>query len=131
MLFAKTKDGELPLCVDYQAFNLGTINNSNPLILITELLDRLHEALIFTELDIRIAYHFIHIKEGNEFKSAFQTRDGMFEYRVMPFRLTHAPATLQAYLDDCLRRYINEFTMCYFHNILIYSTNQKEHEDHV
>jgi len=89
------------------------------------------EARTFTKLDIRNAFHLIRIKEGNEFKTAFRTRYGQFKYRVMPFGLTNAPGTFQAYIDDCLRPYIDDFTVCYLDDILIYSNNEKEHEDHV
>jgi hypothetical protein len=81
------------------------------------------EARIFTKLDLRNAYHLIRIKEGDKYKTAFRTRYGQFEYRVMPFSLTNAPATFQAYID--------ELAVCYLDNILIYSTNEKEHEEHV
>jgi len=131
ILFAKKKDGGLRLCVDYRALNTGTIKNWYPLPLISEMLDRLHGARIFTKLDIRNAYDLIRIKEGDEYKTAFRTRYGQFEYRVMPFGLTNAPATFQAYIDDCLRPYIDDFAVCYLDDILIYSTNEKEHEDHV
>ena len=128
ILFAKKKDGGLRLCDDYRALNLGMVNNRYPLPLISELLDRVRDARIFTELDLRNAYHVIRIKERDEFKTAFRSRDGQIEYRVMPFRLTNEPATFQAYIDDFLRPYIDDFTMCYLDDILIYSTNEKEHE---
>jgi len=131
ILFARKKDGGLRLCVDYRALNSGTIKNRYPLPLISEMLDRLRGARIFTKLDLRNGYHLIRIKEGDEYKTAFRTRYGQFEYRVMPFGLTNAPATFQSYIDDCLRPYIDDFAVCYLDDILIYSTNEKEHEDHV
>jgi len=131
IFFAKKKDGGLRLCVDYRALNSGTNKNRYPLPLISEMLDRLRGAQIFTKLDLRNAYHLIQIKEGYEYKTAFRTRYGQFEYRVMPFGLTNAPATFQSYIDDCLRPYIDDFTLCYLNDILIYSTNEKEHEEHV
>jgi hypothetical protein len=131
ILCTKNKDGGLRLCVDYRALNLGTEKNRYPLPLISELLDRVHEAQIFTELDLRNTYHLIRIKEGDEIKTAFRTRYGQFEYRAMPFQLTNALATFQAYIDDCLRPYIDDFTVSYLDDILIYSTKEKEHEDHV
>jgi len=131
ILFAKKKEGELRLCGDYRAFNLGTVKNRYPLPLISELLNRVREAQIFTKLDLWNAYHLIRIKQGDEFKTAFRTRYGQFEYQVMPFGLKNAPATSQAYIDDCLRPYIDNFTIWYLDDILIYSTNEKEHEDHV
>jgi hypothetical protein len=82
-------------------------------------------------MDLRNAYHHIRIKEGDEFKTAFRTRCGQFEYQGMPFGLKNPPATFQAYIDDWLRPYIDDFTVCYLDDILIYSTNEKEHEDHI
>jgi len=131
ILFAKKKDGGLRLCVDYRALNSATIKNRYPLPLISEMLDRLRGARIFTKLDLRNTYHLIRIKEGDEYKTAFRTRYGQFEYRVMPFGLTNAPATVQSYIDDCLRAYIDDFAVCYHDDILIYSTDEKEHDGHV
>jgi hypothetical protein len=131
ILFATKKDGGLRLCVDYRALNLHTVENRYPLPLMSELLDRMREARIFTKLDLRNAYHLIQIKEGDRFETAFRTRYGQFEYRVMPFGLTNAPATFQAYIDDCLWPYTDDFAVCYLDDILIYSTNEKEHKDHV
>jgi hypothetical protein len=131
ILFAKKKDGGLRLCVDYRALNLGTVKHRYPLPLISEMLDRGRGARIFTRLDLRNAYHLIRIKEGDEYKTAFQARYAQFEYRVMPCGLTNAPASFQGYIEDCLRPYIDDFTVCYLDDILIYLTNEKEHEEHV
>jgi hypothetical protein len=131
ILFAKKKDGGLRLCVDYRDLDLGTVKHRYPLPLISELLDRVREARIFTKLDLRNAYHLIRIKEGDEFKTAFRTRYGQFEYQVMPFGLTNTAAKFQDYIDDCLQPYIDDFTVCYLDDILIYSTNDQGHEDHV
>jgi len=95
------------------------------------MLDRVREARIFTKLDLCGAYNLIRIKEGDEYKTAFRTRYGQFEYWVMPFDLKNAPATFQSYIDDCLQPYIADFAVCYLNIILIYSTNGKEHEGHV
>jgi len=70
-------------------------------------------------------------QSGDEYKTAFRTFYGQLEYRVMPFGLTNGPATFQFYIDDCLRPYIHDFTVCYLDDILIYSTNKKEHAEHV
>jgi len=96
ILFAKKKDVRLRLCVDYRALNTGTIKDWYPVPLISEMLDRLRGARIFTKLDLRNAYHLSRIKEGEEYKTVFPTRYGQFKYRVMPFGLTNAPATFQA-----------------------------------
>jgi hypothetical protein len=131
ILYAKKKDVGLRLCVDYRALNSATIKNRYPLPFISEMHDRLRGARIFTKLDLRNAYHLIRIKEGDEYKTAFRTRYGQFDYRVMPFGLTNAPATFQSYIDDCLQAYIDYFAVCYLDDILIYSTNEKEHDENV
>jgi len=131
ILFANEKDGGLRLCVDYRALNLATVKNRYPLPLISVMLDRVREARILTKLDLRGAYNLIRIKASDEYMTAFRTRYGQFEYRDMPFGLTNAPATFQSYIDDCLRPFFDDFVVCYLDNILIYSTNEKEHEEHV
>jgi hypothetical protein len=95
------------------------------------MLERIGKAKTFTELDIRGAYNLIRIKEGDECKTAFRTRYGRFEYRVMTFGLTNAPVTFQAYMDDCLPPCMDEFVVCYLNDILIDSEDPAHHEDHV
>ena len=83
------------MCVDYRGLNKVTILNRYPLPLMNELRDRVHEAKIFTKLDLKSGYNLIRIKEGDEWKTAFHTRYGLFEYKVLPFGLANAPATFQ------------------------------------
>jgi hypothetical protein len=89
------------------------------------------EARIFTKVDVCGAYYLIWIMKRNEYNTAFRTRYRQFVYQVMTFGLSNALATSQAYIDDCLWPYIDDFGVCYLHDILIYSANEKEHEDHV
>jgi hypothetical protein len=131
ILFVKKKVGSLRLCVDYRALNHASVKNRYPLPLISEILEIVGKAKIFTKLDLRGAYNLIRIKEGDEFKTAFRTRYGQFEYRVMPFGLTNAPATFQAYMDDCPRPYMDDFVVYYLDDILIYSEDPAQHEGHV
>ncbi len=93
ILFDKKPDGSLRLCVDYRGLNNLTIKNRYPLPLVGESWDRLGRARRFTQLDLTNAYHRMRIREGDEWKTAFRTRYGHFEYQVMPFGLTNAPAT--------------------------------------
>ena len=93
ILFVLKKDGGNRLYVDYRGLNKVTIKNRYPLPLISELLDRLGYAKVFSKLDLRDAYYRLRIKEGDEWKTAFKTRYGLFEYMVMPFGLANAPAT--------------------------------------
>ncbi|USP74003.1 retrotransposon nucleocapsid protein [Curvularia clavata] len=131
ILFAKKKDGTMRLCVDYRGLNNITLKNRHPLPLITESLDRLAEAKFYTKLDVREAYHRVRIKEGDEWKTAFRTRYGHFEYTVMPFGLTNAPAQFQAYIHHILAGLVDVSCIVYLDDILVFSNTEEEHERHV
>ena len=131
VLFVPKKDGGLRLCVDYRGLNAATIKNRYALPLIGETLDQLAGAKIFTQLDLRDAYHRIRIREGDEWKTAFRTRYGHFEYTVMPFGLTNAPATFQAYINKALSDMLDLCVVVYLDDILIYSMNEEDHERNV
>ena len=119
------------MCVDYRALNEGTIKNRYPLPLVKETLMRLPQACIFTKLDVRVAYNLIRMKEGDEGKTGFRTRYGLFESLVMPFGLTNAPATFKNLINDALSPYLDNFATAYLDDILIYSNDLQEHKDHV
>jgi len=102
ILFVKKTNGSLRLCVDYRGLNAGTIKNRYPLPLLQETLIRLSKAKYFTTLDIRGAYNLVRMAEGEEWKTAFRTRYGLFESLVMPFGLTNAPSDFQALINDVL-----------------------------
>ena len=131
ILFIPKKDGSLRLCVDYRKLNDITVKNRYPLPNISELQDRLSGAQWFTKLDLRGAYNLIRMKPGEEWKTAFRTRYGHYEYTVMPFGLTNAPATCQEVINDALREYLDIFVIAYLDDILIYSKTLSEHEYHV
>ncbi|KAF5230292.1 hypothetical protein FAUST_9880 [Fusarium austroamericanum] len=131
ILFVPKKDGTLRLCVDYRGLNGVSIKNRYPLPLVTEILDRIQGATYFTKIDVKDAYHRIRIAEGDEWKTAFRTRYGHFEYVVMPFGLTNAPATFQHYIHQALRGLVDTICIVYLDDILIYSKNREEHTQHV
>jgi RNase H-like domain found in reverse transcriptase/Reverse transcriptase (RNA-dependent DNA polymerase)/Integrase zinc binding domain/Chromo (CHRromatin Organisation MOdifier) domain/Aspartyl protease len=131
ILFARKKDGSLRLCVDYRQLNAITIKNRYALPLIAELQDRIKGAKWFTKIDLRAAYNLIRMKKGEEWKTAFRTRYGHYEYLVMPFGLTNAPASCQALVNDALREYLDIFTVAYLDDILVYSKSYEEHVQHV
>jgi hypothetical protein len=131
ILFVKKADGSLRLCVDYRGLNEGTIKNRYPLPLIQETLMQLSKAKYFTTLDIRGAYNLVRMAEGEEWKTAFRTRYGLFESLVMPFGLTNAPADFQAFINDVLRPFLDRFCTAYLDDILIYSETIEEHREHI
>jgi hypothetical protein len=132
VLFVKKSHSRgLRLCVDYRVLNRSTVKNNYPLPLISELLDHLKHALRYTKIDLQAAYNFLPIALDEEWKTAFRTRYGHFEYLVMPFGLTNAPATFQSYINSALREYLNDFCVAYLDDILIYSKSMEEHVKHV
>ena len=131
ILFVKKKDGTLQLCVDYQGLNHLTQKNCYPLPLINEVLDWLVSVKVYTKLNIRSAYNLIWIKEGDEWKTAFRTCYGHFEYRVMPFGLVNTPATFQGYINGVLHDCLDVTYLAYLDNILIFSEDEAEHTEHV
>ncbi|TAQ83295.1 hypothetical protein B7494_g8382 [Chlorociboria aeruginascens] len=128
VMFVPKKDGGLRLCVDYRGLNRITKKDRTPLPLISETLDRLSNADIFTKLDLKDAYHRIRIRTGDEHKTAFRTRYGHFEYCVVPFGLTNAPATFQAYINQALVGLVDVTCVVYLDDILIYTTKGEDHE---
>ncbi|XP_056425793.1 uncharacterized protein LOC130367400, partial [Hyla sarda] len=129
--FVSKKDGSLRPCIDYRGLNKITVKNRYPLPLISELFDRLQGAHIFTKLDLRGAYNLIRIREGDEWKTAFNTRDGHFEYLVMPFGLCNAPAVFQDFVNEIFRDLLYSCVIVYLDDILIFSANLEEHRQHV
>uniref|UniRef100_A0A8C7Y809 ribonuclease H n=1 Tax=Oryzias sinensis TaxID=183150 RepID=A0A8C7Y809_9TELE len=129
--FVEKKDKTLRPCIDYRELNQITIKDKYALPLISTVFDSVQEARIFTKLDLRNAYHLIRMKEGDEWKTAFHTPLGHYEYLVMPFGLTNAPAVFQRLVNDVLRDFLNRFVFVYLDDILIYSENLTQHEQHV
>ncbi|PRP73007.1 retrotransposon nucleocapsid protein, partial [Planoprotostelium fungivorum] len=131
ILFAKKKDGTLRLCVDYRRLNDVTVKSTYPLPLIDEMLDRIRTGKIFTALDLKNAYWLVRIKKGDEWKTAFRTRYGLFEYLVMPFGLSNCPGNFQAKVNSMFSDMIDVFVQIYLDDFLIYSQSHEEHVQHV
>jgi hypothetical protein len=131
IVFAKKPDGTLRLCVDYRGLNKITIKNRYPLPLIGELMERISKAKYFTKFDVRDGYNRLRVAPGEEWKTAFRCRYGLFEYTVMPFGLCNAPGTFQHYMNDTFRDFLDKFLVVYLDDLLIYSDNLKEHKEHV
>uniref|UniRef100_A0A8C1NZE8 Gypsy retrotransposon integrase-like protein 1 n=1 Tax=Cyprinus carpio TaxID=7962 RepID=A0A8C1NZE8_CYPCA len=129
--FVGKKDGSLRPCIDYRGLNNITVKNTYPLPLMSSAFERLQGASVFTKLDLRNAYHLVRIREGDEWKTAFNTPRGHFEYCVMPFGLTNSPAVFQALVNDVLRDMVDLFIYVYLDDILIFSSSLQEHVQHV
>lgn len=117
--------------IDYQGLNVITVRNRYPLPLIDPSFEPLNQATVFTKLDLRNAYHLVRIREGDEWKVAFKTPLGHFEYLIMPFGLTNAPAVFQSLINDVLRDMLNQFVSVYLDGILIFSRIAEAHRGHV
>lgn len=129
--FVKKKDGGLRPCIDYRGLNEVTIRNRYPLPLMSSAFELLQGATVFTKLDLRNAYHLVRIRAGDEWKTAFNTPSGHYEYLVMPFGLTNAPAVFQNLINDVLGDMINRFVFVYLDDILVFSKSETDHIDHV
>lgn len=131
VLLVKKKNGEWRLCVDFRRLNAHTIKNKFPLPIIEELFEELYGAKWFTTLDLRSGFHQIMVKEADQFKTAFQTHFGHFEYKVMPYGLTGAPATFQAIMNHILAPLLRKCVVVFIDDILIYSKTSEDHVQHV
>ncbi|KAF5503436.1 Transposon Tf2-6 polyprotein [Colletotrichum fructicola] len=129
VLFVRKPGGGIRFCVDYRALNELTKRDRYPLPLIRETLRTVSAAKWFTKLDVVAAFHKIRIAKGEEYKTAFRTRYGLFEWLVVPFGLTGAPATFQRYINSVLREYLDDFATAYMDDVLIYSNgSRQDHE---
>ena len=115
------------MCVDYRALNKVTIHNRYLLPRIDELLDRLRGAKFFTKIDLRSGYHQIRVHPDDVQKTAFRTRYGHFEFLVLPFGLTNAPATFMHLMHSIFREYLDSFIIIFLDDIPIYSQNLDDH----
>ena len=131
MLFVKKKDGTWRLYIDYRQLNKVTTRNKYPLPRIDDLFDQLQGAKVFFKIELRLGYYQLRIRESNIPKTAFRTRYGHYEFLVMSFGLTNAPAAFMDLMNRVFHPYLDRFVIAFIDDILVYSRSELEHEIHL
>jgi hypothetical protein len=131
VIFVLKKDGTQRLCMEYRALNEVTVKNKYPLPRIDDLFDQLCGACVFSKIDLRSGYHQLKIRECDIPKTAFVSRYGLYEYTVMSFGLTNAPAYFMYLMNKVFMEYLDKFVVVFINDILVYSRSEEEHEEHL
>jgi hypothetical protein len=119
------------MCVDYKAINKVTVKNRYFLAQIDDLFDRFSRAKVFSRIDLHFEYYQIRITQGDEEKISHRTRYGSYEFLVMPFGFTNAPATFCTLMNDIFREWLDDFVVIYIDDILVYNNSMEEHAEHI
>jgi hypothetical protein len=130
-LFVDKKDGARRLCIDYRSLNEVTIKNKYPLPQIEDLFDQMRGAKVFSKIDLRSGYHQLKIRVEDIPKTTFTSRYGLYEFTVMSFGLTNAPAYFMYLMNKVFMEYLDKFVVVFIDDILVFSQSEEEHEEHL
>jgi hypothetical protein len=131
VIFVPKKDGTQRLCMDYRALDEVTVKNKYPLPRIDDLFNQLHGVCVFSKIDLRLRYHQLKIRECDIPKTTFVLMYGLYEYTVMSFGLTNAPAYFMYLMNKVFMEYLDKFVVVFIDDILVYSRIEEEHEEHL
>ncbi|GKE58733.1 putative reverse transcriptase domain-containing protein, partial [Tanacetum coccineum] len=131
VLFVKKKDGSFCMCINYRELNKLTVKNRYPLPRIDNLFDQLQGSSVYSKIDLRSGYHQLRVREEDIPKTMFRTRYGHYEFQVMPFSLTNASTVFMDLMNRVCKPYLDKFVIVFIDDILIYSKNKEEHEEHL
>ncbi|GKF66406.1 putative reverse transcriptase domain-containing protein, partial [Tanacetum coccineum] len=131
VLFVKKKDGSFRMCVDYRELNKLTVKNRYPLPRIDDLFNQLQGSNVYSKIDLKSNYHQLRVREEDIPKTAFRTRYGHYEFQVMSFGLTNAPAIFMDLMNPVCKPYLDKFMIIFIDDILIYSKGKEEYAEHL
>ena len=130
-MFVKKKDGSFRMCIDYRELNKLKVKDHHPLPRIDNLFDQLQGSSIYSKIDLRSGYHQLGVRVEGIPKTAFRTRYGHYEFKVMPFGLRNAPIVFMNLMNRVCKPYLDKFVIVSIDDILSYSKGEKEHEVHL